>query len=239
MWRSWPVFVVAMALGGFSSARAQEAPEPDIPPPPDAPGARAKPAPPSAAPRVAPRVAPPVASTKSAAPPRVSPAPSTAPAPGDASPSVRWLAGANRRPNYVYLQGGGTGLFYGVGYERTILGHLGLGASFSALPSVSLGQPGAAILFIAPHVTGQVGVEAFGILHSAVLQAGPEIVVFAASETFAKTFGLLGTDKTTVGFHWSVGYELRWAVTVRALFTSFYISGSYQPWFTLSLGWAF
>ncbi len=132
------------------------------------------------------------------------------------------------RPNVIYAELMGKGGLYGIGYDRSILPWLGVGAAFSYYSLF-----GVRAMFICPYLNLY---PVAGAKNALLVQAGPEIIYLWDSSSITNW---AGDSALGVGGQLSVGYEYRGSFVFRVLFTSFIGAGGYFPWGGLTFGGSF
>lgn len=132
------------------------------------------------------------------------------------------------RPNVIYAEIMGKGGLYGIGYDRSILPWLGVGAAFSYYDLF-----GARAMFICPYLNLY---PIAGVKNALLVQAGPEIIYAWASTGM---INWAGDSAMGVGGQLSAGYEYRGGFVFRLLFTTFFGAGGALPWGGMSFGGSF
>lgn len=134
------------------------------------------------------------------------------------------------RPNAVYVELLGKGLFYSVGYDHAIFKWLALGGSFSYF---KLGD--APTAFINPYALFY---PAGGIHNSLMMQLGANFIYFGQNvDQFLPVWEEDGGFEFCGNF--GIGYEYRGAFLFRVLGMAYFSEDGIIPWIGLTFGGAF
>ncbi len=165
------------------------------------------------------------------APPIAQPAPPVSPgyAPVMIRPRVRKTTRITR-PNAVYVELGGKGLVYSVGYDHAIFKWLAAGGSFSYF---KMGE--VSTVFVNPYVSFY---PAGGIRNALLMQLGANFVYFSHKHDF---FMPAWADEEGFGFsgNVSIGYEYRGPFLFRVQLLGFFSEEGLYPWLGLTFGGTF
>ncbi|MBA3542500.1 MAG: hypothetical protein H0T79_22990 [Deltaproteobacteria bacterium] len=158
--------------------------------------------------------------------PRVAVAPSAEPAESTTLTSTITAPPAHARRHALYVEAGGKGGLWGLGYDLRLARWVSVGvvASYTVLDGQRVGS-------VTPHVAlYPIG----GAHHRLFVDAGPNVIRMTTPSPVPEWDG---TSETGVGLTASTGYEYRNRFLFRAYGMANAGPNGVTPWFGMSVGW--